>query len=91
MCNQPPTTNNEFSDLSTRQGMTTDDLRRAAERCRDLGDSALMAQAWDEPASALKSPVVRTFGQLPNVRVPEAFDEPLPDAEIAVWEADSAD
>jgi hypothetical protein len=71
--------------------MTTDDLRRAAERCRDLDDSALMAQAWDKPTPTLKPPVARTFGQLPNVRVPEDFDEPLPDAVIAVWEADSAD
>jgi hypothetical protein len=91
MCNQPPATNHEFSDPSERQGMTTDDLRRAAEGCRDLDDSALMAQAWDEPAPALESEVVRTFGQLPNIHVSGDFDEPLPDAEIAVWEADSAD
>mgnify|MGYP005815657787 CR=1 FL=1 len=91
MCKQPPTTNNDFSDPSTRQGITTDDLRRTAERCRDLDDSAVMAQAWDEPPPALKPPDVRTFGQLPNIHVPEDFDGPLPDAEIAVWEADSAE
>jgi hypothetical protein len=33
----------------------------------------------------------RTFGQLPDLHVPEDFDEPLTDAENAVWEADSAD
>jgi hypothetical protein len=44
-----------------------------------------MAQAWDEPAPAQKSEVVPTFGQLPNIHVSEDFDEPLPDAEIAVW------
>jgi hypothetical protein len=71
--------------------MTPDDLRRAAERCRDLDDSALMAKAWDEPAPTLQPPVVRTFGRLPNISVSEEFDEPLPDAEIAVWEADSAE
>lgn len=62
----------------------------AAERCRDLNDSALMSQAWDDPAPALQQPVVRIFGHLPNMRVPEDLDKPLPDAEIAVWEADSA-
>jgi hypothetical protein len=91
MCNQPPTADHEFSGTSPRERVTTDDLQRAAECCRDLNDSALMAQAWDEPAPALEQSVVRTFGQLPNVHVPENFDEPLPDAEIAVWEADSAD
>jgi hypothetical protein len=34
-----------------------------------------------------KSP--RTFGQLPSLGVPENFDDPLPDAEIAAWERDS--
>ena len=47
-------------------------------------------QASDEPVSAPKSPV-RTFGQLPDMHLPEDFDEPLPDAEIAFWEADSID
>ena len=70
--------------------MRTDDARRAAEHCRDLGDSALIGAAMDEPVSASKLPM-RTFGQLPDLHVPEDFDEPLTDAENAVWEADSAD
>ncbi|KAA1248651.1 type II toxin-antitoxin system Phd/YefM family antitoxin [Mycobacterium simiae] len=28
----------------------------------------------------------RTFGQLPNMAVPEDFDDPLPDSELAGWE-----
>ncbi|MXP21472.1 type II toxin-antitoxin system prevent-host-death family antitoxin [Gordonia sp. HNM0687] len=28
----------------------------------------------------------RTFGQLPNVVVPESFDDPLPAEELAAWE-----
>lgn len=31
----------------------------------------------------------RRFGQLPALVVPEGFDEPLPDAEIAAWEGTS--
>ena len=59
--------------------MRADDARRAAEHCRDLGDSALIGAAMDEPVSASKLPV-RTFGQLPNLHVPEDFDEPLTDS-----------
>lgn len=65
--------------------MRTDDPRRAAEHCRDIGDSALIGAATDEPVSASRLPV-RTFGQLPDLHVPEDFDEPLTDAENAVWE-----
>lgn len=32
-------------------------------------------------------PVPRKFGQLPNLRVPNDFDEPLPDSELARWES----
>ncbi len=32
---------------------------------------------------------LRKFGQLPALVVPEDFDEPLPDAELAAWEGDS--
>jgi len=28
----------------------------------------------------------RTFGLLPNLAVPEDFDDPLPDSEVANWE-----
>ncbi|ORW05386.1 type II toxin-antitoxin system Phd/YefM family antitoxin [Mycobacterium kyorinense] len=31
----------------------------------------------------------RKFGQLPTLAVPEGFDDPLPDAEIAAWEGNS--
>jgi prevent-host-death family protein len=31
----------------------------------------------------------RTFGQLPNLVVPEDFDRPLPAAELAAWEQPS--
>jgi prevent-host-death family protein len=31
-------------------------------------------------------PVPRQFGQLPNLVVPNDFDEPLPDYELARWE-----
>ncbi|OBK57252.1 prevent-host-death protein [Mycobacterium gordonae] len=32
------------------------------------------------------NPAPRRFGQLPMLAVPDDFDEPLPDAEIAAWE-----
>ncbi|MEE4023947.1 type II toxin-antitoxin system Phd/YefM family antitoxin [Gordonia sp. PKS22-38] len=38
---------------------------------------------------AVLSPVTsrpRTFGQLPDVVVPDDFDEPLPDTELSGWE-----
>ena len=31
----------------------------------------------------------RRFGQLPALAVPDNFDDPLPDAEIAAWEGNS--
>jgi prevent-host-death family protein len=31
----------------------------------------------------------RRFGQLPTLVVPDGFDDPLPDAEIAAWEGNS--
>ena len=34
------------------------------------------------------TPTLRQFGQLPNLTVPEDFDEPLPDAELAHWEGE---
>jgi prevent-host-death family protein len=34
-------------------------------------------------------PRPRRFGQLPALTVPDDFDEPLPDAEIAAWEGNS--
>jgi hypothetical protein len=34
-------------------------------------------------------PRPRKFGQLPALIVPDNFDEPLPEAEIAAWEGNS--
>jgi prevent-host-death family protein len=34
-------------------------------------------------------PRPRKFGQVPALVVPDNFDEPLPDAEIAAWQGDS--
>ena len=34
-------------------------------------------------------PRPRKFGQLPALVVPDNFDEPIPDAEIAAWQGDS--
>lgn len=31
-------------------------------------------------------PLPRKFGQLPNLLVPNDFDDPLPDVELARWE-----
>jgi antitoxin (DNA-binding transcriptional repressor) of toxin-antitoxin stability system len=31
----------------------------------------------------------RRFGQLPNLPIPDGFDDPLPDSEIAAWEGNS--
>ncbi|GBE64754.1 hypothetical protein MFM001_12160 [Mycobacterium sp. MFM001] len=31
----------------------------------------------------------RKFGQLPTLAVPENFDDPLPDTELAAWEGNS--
>ncbi len=35
-------------------------------------------------------PVPRKFGQLPNLLVPNDFDEPLPELELARWESDES-
>lgn len=32
------------------------------------------------------TPVPRRFGQMPNLVVPNDFDEPLPASELAAWE-----
>jgi prevent-host-death family protein len=37
----------------------------------------------------LTEPRARRFGQLPPLTVPDDFDEPLPDAELAAWEGNS--
>jgi prevent-host-death family protein len=35
-------------------------------------------------------PVPRRFGQFPNLLVPDNFDDPLPDSELAAWEGDGS-
>ncbi|MGI6797653.1 type II toxin-antitoxin system Phd/YefM family antitoxin [Gordonia sihwensis] len=35
------------------------------------------------------NPRSRTFGQFPGLVIPDDFDAPLPEAELAAWEADS--
>jgi hypothetical protein len=65
---------------------------RGRWRYRDLGDPTLMANAWDEPATVDAQPATyppRRFGQLQNLSVPDTFDDPITDAEIAAWEGDS--
>lgn len=69
-----------------------EDLLRVADNCRDLLDPTVMAKAWDEPTTpdvqlAPTSP--RRFGLLPNFAVSDTFDDPLPEAEIAVRGDDS--
>jgi hypothetical protein len=91
-------------DVSARrQWLTVDDLRRLAQACRDLDDPVVMAKAWDGPhdtregvraadsmhetAPTMKHP--RSFGQLPNLAVPDTVDDPLPDTEIDAWEGNA--
>lgn len=41
---------------------------------------------------ALLTPIQATprrFGQLPNLTVPEDFNDPLPESELAAWEGNS--
>jgi prevent-host-death family protein len=44
-----------------------------------------------QPVAVLSpvEPISRKFGQLPTLAVPDAFNDPLPDSEIAAWEGDS--
>lgn len=34
-------------------------------------------------------PVPRRFGQLPNLSVPDDFNDPLPESELTAWEGNS--
>jgi hypothetical protein len=52
-----------------------------------------MANAWDEPGTVDAQPPTyppRRFGQLQNRSVPDTFDDPITDAEIAAWERPGA-
>jgi prevent-host-death family protein len=44
-----------------------------------------------QPVAVLSpvQPTARKFGQLPTLAVPDTFNDPLPDSEIAAWEATS--
>ena len=44
-----------------------------------------------QPVAVLSpvQPMARKFGQLPTLAVPDTFNDPLPDSEIAAWEATS--
>jgi hypothetical protein len=70
------------------RGIGSEQLRVAG----DLGDATLMAKAWERPEMSDMQPAISTpprFGQLQNLSVPDAFDDPLTDAEVAAWEGDS--
>ena len=52
---------------------------------------AVIITSHGEPVAVL-SPYVdtpRRFGQLPTLTVPDDFDAPLPDSELAAWEDNS--
>jgi hypothetical protein len=42
-----------------------------------------------EHVRAADGDIARRFGQLQNLSVPDTFDDPITDAEIAAWEGDS--
>lgn len=92
MCDQTSPEGRDVTSAAEPQQITVDHLRRAAQSCRDLGDPALMAKAWDELAtpdlqSAADTP--RVFGQLRSLSVPNNFDDPLSNTEITAWEGNS--
>jgi hypothetical protein len=92
MCDQTPPKSHDDTPEGEPQEMTVDHLRRAADRWRDLDDPALMAKAWDEPATPDEQPTTaspRRFGQLQSLSIPDNFDDPLLEAEITAWECDS--
>ncbi|KMO66948.1 type II toxin-antitoxin system Phd/YefM family antitoxin [Mycolicibacterium chlorophenolicum] len=52
--------------------------------------SSFIITSHGEPVAQL-IPIVtvpRRFGQLPRLLVPSGFDDPLPDDELAAWEAE---
>lgn len=86
MSDQTPPKSRDDTPVVEPQRMTVEHLRRVADSCRDLGDPTLMAKAWNEPTTNDRP---RRFGQLQNLSVPDAFDDPLPEAEIGIWEGNS--
>lgn len=52
--------------------------------------TSVMITSHGRPVAVLSpaNPPPRKFGQLPFIAVPENFDEPLPESEIAAWEGD---
>jgi hypothetical protein len=87
----PPKSHDDTSAIEPHR-KAAEHLRRVADSCRSLGDPMLMAKAWDEPVTSDVQPATtspRRFGKLENLSVPDTFDDPLPDAEVAAWEDDS--
>lgn len=74
MDDQTPPKSRRDTPAGMSQPLTVDDLRRAADRWRDLRDPVLMAKAWDEPVTSDMQPATnspRRFGQLRSLSVPE--------------------
>lgn len=46
---------------------------------------AVSGNEGDAPVDSSANQTPRIFGQLPMLAVPDEFNEPLPDAEIAAW------
>ena len=53
---------------------------------RDWPQTACIASDAEDDAIASYSCSPRKFGQVPQLTVPDNFDEPLTDAQIAPWE-----
>jgi hypothetical protein len=92
MCDQMRPQSHDDEPVVQPQPITVDGLGHAAKSGQNLSDAASMANAGHTSVTpdvhpSSKSP--RRFGQLPSLGVPDNFDDPLPDAEIAAWEGDS--
>ncbi|HZN80868.1 MAG TPA: ASCH domain-containing protein [Mycobacterium sp.] len=92
MCDQMRPKSYVDKPLVKPEPVTADDLRPAAEGRQDLSDAPSMANTSDSPLTPDVRPSTnspRRFGQLPSLKVPDNFDDPLPDAETAAREVDS--
>jgi hypothetical protein len=74
------------ADVSTAHGVTLEHLRRFGDTYSDLGDPTIMTRAW----RLMPARRHRSFGQLPGMHVPDDFDAPLPETEIAAWQDNSS-
>ena len=86
------------SSWREQEGGDAGQLRGLAEVAeRDLGHRAMprragIARTLGVAATVDAQPATyppRRFGQLQNLSVPDAFDDPITDAETAAWEGDS--